>query len=422
MEATSGVLDGLLSLPAGGGSLHGLGDRFQPDMLKGTGNYSVPLSVPKGPNEFAPSLSLHYSTGQGNGPFGLGWRLGGATEIRRRTDRGLPVYDDDFDEFALSGAETLVPVGGGRFRPRTDTRFLDIRRAGDGWAVRTKDGHASGVGTTAEGRLADGPRVFAWVVETETDQAGNEIRYSWLRDENQLYLQQVEWGIWSLRFVYEPRPDVLYNGRAGFGIATALRCTAIERRCDRLARPLLGRYSLVYAEAEGSRLSLLTEVHLTGIGEDGAEEEAPVLKLGYTAHTAGSERYLRAKARRRRRDCTSAARRLSTWTATAYRTCCTPIWVGPPLAEPRRRLVRERPAAAARRAGPSTKWRIDCWAATTSRTSEEFFLNFQSMYQRLRRRAESVERLLPDKPDDVRGRHDPGVGPRSTRRSTSESS
>jgi RHS repeat-associated protein len=296
MEATSGVLEGLLALPDGGGSLRGLGDRFQPDMLKGTGNYSVPIAVPKGPNELAPGLSLRYSTGQGNGPFGMGWRLGGATEIRRRTDRGVPRYDDAADEFVLSEAETLVPVGGGRFRPRSDTRFLDVRRDGDGWALRTKDGRGSTLGAQAAARVADGPRVVAWLLEQETDQAGNAITYSWLRDEGQLYLEQVAWGIWSLRFIYEARPDAVHDGRAGFTLRTALRCAGIERHCDRLAQPVLARYALTYTEAEDSQLSLLTEVRLTGIGEDGSEEVAPLLRLEYSSHRPGSERYLRAKA------------------------------------------------------------------------------------------------------------------------------
>ena len=71
METTSGVADGVLSLPQGGGGVRGLGERFQPDLLRGSGNFSIPLAAPRGPNELKPSLSLRYSTGIGNGPLGL---------------------------------------------------------------------------------------------------------------------------------------------------------------------------------------------------------------------------------------------------------------------------------------------------------------------------------------------------------------
>src|SRR5690349_9080056 len=117
MEATSGVMEGLLSLPGGGGSLQGLGERFQPDLLRGTGNFSIPINLPKGPNGQAPNLSLRYSTGNGRSVFGLGWQLTGLLEITRSSDRRIPKYDDS-DEFTLGGSDTLVDVGGGRYRPR----------------------------------------------------------------------------------------------------------------------------------------------------------------------------------------------------------------------------------------------------------------------------------------------------------------
>ena len=72
MEATSGVQDGIFSLPNGGGALRGLGESFQPDLLHGSGNYAVPIDLPAGPNGLRPQPSLRYSTGQGNGAFGLG--------------------------------------------------------------------------------------------------------------------------------------------------------------------------------------------------------------------------------------------------------------------------------------------------------------------------------------------------------------
>ena len=162
MEVTSGILEGLLALPNGGGALRALGERFQPDLLRGTGNYSIPISALEGPNRLKPDLQLRYSTGQGNGPFGLGWRLN-LMEIRRRTDRGLPKYDAN-DEFLLGESDILVHLGGARYRPRSDTQFWDIRRDGDGWVVRTKDGRRYALGTSPDTRIAESGRVFAWLL------------------------------------------------------------------------------------------------------------------------------------------------------------------------------------------------------------------------------------------------------------------
>src|SRR5437762_73939 len=75
-------------------------------------------------------LSLVDSTGNGNGPFGLGWSLS-IPGVSRKTSKGIPLYDDAKDTFLLSGAEDLVPVPGGppgaiRYRPRTEGLFAHI--------------------------------------------------------------------------------------------------------------------------------------------------------------------------------------------------------------------------------------------------------------------------------------------------------
>src|SRR4051795_5945456 len=124
MREDSGIAPGLISLPDGGGGVGSLGDRFQPDLVRGSGGYAVSIDCPKGPNDLQPSLSLAYSTGSGNGPFGLGWRLN-LMRIERRSDRGVPGYTDD-DTFVIGDAEVLVPVGGGRYRPKTDSKFWMI--------------------------------------------------------------------------------------------------------------------------------------------------------------------------------------------------------------------------------------------------------------------------------------------------------
>lgn len=134
-----------IQLPKGGGAVGGMGEKFSPDLFTGTGNMSVPIAVPPGRNGMQPSIALGYSTGQGNGPFGLGWALG-IPGVSRQTAKGIPVYDDGKDVFVLSGAEDLVPVAGGppgarQYRPRTEGLFAEILHfrdaANDFWRVRS---------------------------------------------------------------------------------------------------------------------------------------------------------------------------------------------------------------------------------------------------------------------------------------------
>jgi Salmonella virulence plasmid 65kDa B protein len=120
-----------ISLPKGGGSVGGLGEKFSPDLFTGTGNFSVPIAVPAGRLGMQPQLSLAYSTGSGNGPFGLGWQLS-LPGVSRKTSQGVPRYADAAglgadraDVYIVSGAEDLVPVAGSypgrvRYRPRTE--------------------------------------------------------------------------------------------------------------------------------------------------------------------------------------------------------------------------------------------------------------------------------------------------------------
>ncbi|MGH2995063.1 MAG: SpvB/TcaC N-terminal domain-containing protein, partial [Gaiellaceae bacterium] len=248
MREASGTASNLVSLPSGGGGIAPLGDRFQPDLVRGSGSYSVPIACPKGPNELQPSLSLTYSTGSGNGAFGLGWRLD-VPRIERRCDRGIPSYTDD-DTFVIGDAEVLVDLGGGRFRPKTDTRFWHVERRGDGWRIRTGDGRTLLFGQTAASRESAGERIFAWYLDEERDAAGNAINYSYRRDGGRLYPSEVRYSVFRVRIEYGPRPDRLRTARSGFERLTALRGVAIELHCSRLSPTLMRTYKLSYEEAE----------------------------------------------------------------------------------------------------------------------------------------------------------------------------
>jgi hypothetical protein len=100
-----------VQLPAGGGAIRGLGEKFAVDAATGTGALTVDLPLSTGRSGFTPVMGLRYDSAAGNGPLGFGWTLG-VPAITRKTDKGLPLYcdGDESDVFILAGTEDLVPV------------------------------------------------------------------------------------------------------------------------------------------------------------------------------------------------------------------------------------------------------------------------------------------------------------------------
>lgn len=315
--------DQTISLPQGGGAIRGIGEKFSPDLHTGTGNFSIPITLPAGRNGLQPQLSLDYSTGNGNGPFGLGWTVN-VPGVARKTSDGIPIYADDSDVFLLSGAEDLVPVrhfeGATRYRPRTEGLFADIvyyrDDANSFWRVRTKDGLVSVYGTPAShgtdpAVVADpaNPRkCFAWRLTRTEDPFGNRIEYEYERDRtaegprhfDQLYLKKVRYGdyaegatskfIVTVQFDYELRPqDSFSQYRAGFEIRTRKRCSGIRTHTHAGSDRLVRSYHLTYADERpelrtalpANGVSLLSTVTMTG--HDGADTESlPALEVSYS--------------------------------------------------------------------------------------------------------------------------------------------
>jgi hypothetical protein len=187
-----------VQLPTGGGAVRGIGETFTVSAFSGTGSLSVPVATSPGRSGFGPGLALAYDSGFGNGIAGLGWRLE-LPAISRKTDRGLPVYDDahESDVFLLSGAEDLVPADVPdrrrgrylvrRYRPRVESAFARIERwtsAGDAsdvfWRTFTGDNVLTRYGTTDESRVrdpADPRRIFSWLICEQQDARGNAVVY-----------------------------------------------------------------------------------------------------------------------------------------------------------------------------------------------------------------------------------------------------
>src|SRR5215472_6941559 len=204
-----------ISLPKGGGAVKGIGETFQPNLFSGTGNFSVPIFTSPGRNRFGPQLTLQYSTGNGNGPFGLGWQLS-IPRVTRKTEKGLPTYTED-DVFVMSGTADLVPhlkrVSDApeqwarveraqgeftirRYRPRTEGQFARIERwmRSDGdihWRATTKENITSIYGRTPTAHIAGPERpgdVFEWLLEETFDAKGNHILYEYVQENPGLIL------------------------------------------------------------------------------------------------------------------------------------------------------------------------------------------------------------------------------------------
>lgn len=203
-----------LSLPKGGGSIHGIGEKFSANPVTGTGSMSVPISTSPGRTGFGPQLSLSYDSGSGNGIFGLGWNLGQAS-ISRKTDKGLPRYlDDESDVFLLSGAEDLVPfvdpVTGNRksetlllsnkkyqvyrYCPRIEGGFALIERwvsktdsTDCFWRTISKDNITSWFGRSDLSRICNPTnkaQIFQWLLDETQDDKGNVVIYSYVAEDS----------------------------------------------------------------------------------------------------------------------------------------------------------------------------------------------------------------------------------------------
>ncbi len=199
------------TLPKGGGAISGMGEKFTTSPATGTGSLTIPIFTSPGRGGFHPELSLSYDSSSGNGPFGLGFSLS-VPSISRKTDKGLPLYDDsaESDVFILSGAEDLVPwlvrqdnvwsvepfVDGNetvyRYRPRVEGLFARIERRVDRtannvyWRAITRDNVTSIYGKSASARVADPDhprRVFRWLLEETRDGKGNIIYYEYKAED-----------------------------------------------------------------------------------------------------------------------------------------------------------------------------------------------------------------------------------------------
>ncbi|MDA0160164.1 FG-GAP-like repeat-containing protein [Solirubrobacter ginsenosidimutans] len=314
-----------ISVPSSGGGARGLGETFTPNLQTGTGNLTIPISLPGGRCGMQPGLDLLYSSGSGNGAFGLGWNMA-VPGISRKTSHGVPRYHGE-DSFLLSGAEDLVAVemvgDGTRYRPRTEGLFASIVRHGrddtvsgahDYWQVEAKDGTIARYGTprpagapsswrdpaaTADPRQ---PRhIFAWALTWTSDPHGNVVEYEYDADEGasaghewrRPLLRGIRYADYdapdgSIAFLVsvalesEDRPDQFSAYTSGFEIRTSRRYRSLTTTVHPGVAQLVRKYEFAYTQDEYTGVSMLSSVAAIGFDDDGApHRDLPAVRLGY---------------------------------------------------------------------------------------------------------------------------------------------
>lgn len=203
-----------VTLPKGGGAVKGIDEKFTVNAINGTNTASIPLPVGAARSGFSPGLSLSYSSGLGNGPFGLGWLVATPT-IKRKTELELPKYQDgiDSDTFILSDAEDLVPLlkqnditgewepiiresadySIKQYRPRIEglwARIEQWKKKSNGeihWRIISRNNITSLYGIDSDSRIADPSdeslKIFEWRLSHSFDDRGNLIVYQYKKED-----------------------------------------------------------------------------------------------------------------------------------------------------------------------------------------------------------------------------------------------
>jgi RHS repeat-associated protein len=316
----------IIEKPQGGGALKGIGEKFAPDLQTGTGNFTIPIEIPQGRRGFQPSLSLQYSSGNGNSQFGLGWSVS-IPRISRKTDKGLPEYIDDKDVFVLSGSEDLIAIYTDgevtRYMPRTESSFAVIEhiKSASGmanyWRIKSKDGSISIYGSESDINAnsqavirnpANIQQIFSWLLTETKDPFGNTIKYIYERDAvqvegshqwDQQYLSEihyVDYGdpaspdyLFAVKFNYEERPDKFAHYGSRFEIRTVKRCSSISIEVNENgSSSTIKVYHLDYLDQVlpadqllHNKVSLLHRVTVEGRRSGEAPEYLPPLKFAY---------------------------------------------------------------------------------------------------------------------------------------------
>jgi len=200
-------------------------------------NYQLPLNLPKPNKGFSPNLSINYAQGGGNSVLGIGFSLGGLSSITRCSKNfkidGIQegIRFDEQSEYCLDG-ERLIDIGNGEYY-LYNSKKIKIKRHGskaspEHWSVFDSEGFIKEYGIEDTALINSSRGVTSWKISKVLDRLDNEALYSYIRVNNELYIDKIEYQQYKINFVYESRPDTLLTYMFGNSINHDKRLNNIQ--------------------------------------------------------------------------------------------------------------------------------------------------------------------------------------------------
>ena len=229
----------------------------------GGSNYTVPLRVPPGTSGMHPTLSLNYSSHSGQGLSGLGWSLGGLSQVTRcpATKEQDGIIDgvdfDNNDRFCLDGQRLIAIQGnygadGTEYRTEVDSQSkvisYDLNSSNNGpeyFKVWTKSGQIMEYGFTDDSRIesTNSQDVRLWFINKISDTANNYLTFTYHEDREQgesyplaiHYTGNDNTGLLpynTVRFIYETRAHPIISFVSGGKVQATQLLSKIQMEVD----------------------------------------------------------------------------------------------------------------------------------------------------------------------------------------------
>jgi Insecticide toxin TcdB middle/N-terminal region/Salmonella virulence plasmid 65kDa B protein len=201
------------------------------DLFSWAGAFSIDFDLPQGVAGMTTDFSLSYNSysSESFSPYGYGWSLS-IQPLTRNSRKGTDkLYTSN--EFFADGSEVVLTNTGTSLYESKDASNLKKYYFENGtWRVVDEKGSTFWYGLTAISQLVhptDSTKVYAWYLEKQSDVYGNEIKYRYFKDQNQVYLQDIQYAFngitpaYKVQFSYVDKTKTSTSYRTQFEVKTS---------------------------------------------------------------------------------------------------------------------------------------------------------------------------------------------------------